>query len=166
MKRLLSVILLLILFSPVLLAEEPETAEPQKKRPKVGLVFSGGGAKGMAHIGALKIIEESGIPIDFVVGTSIGSIIGGIYALGYSAADMDSLVRAQDWNLLIRDQVDRRSVSYLDKEDRDRYLFTLPFMNRATLTEQTEAGKGRSRKGNGAGGSVRVETAVGQLSWM
>jgi len=145
MKRLLSVILLLSLFSPILLAEEPETAEPQKKRPKVGLVFSGGGAKGMAHIGALKIIEESGIPIDFVVGTSIGSIIGGIYALGYSAEDMDSLVRAQDWNLLIRDQVDRRSVSYLDKEDRDRYLFTLPFMNRANLSEQAEAGKGRSR---------------------
>ncbi len=145
MKRLLSVILLLMLFSPILLAEEPETTAPQKKRPKVGLVFSGGGAKGMAHIGALKIIEESGIPIDYVVGTSIGSIIGGIYALGYSADDMDSLVRAQDWNLLIRDQVDRRSVSYLDKEDRDRYLFTLPFMNRAGLTEQTEAGKGRNR---------------------
>ncbi len=145
MKRLLSVILLLALFSPALLAEEPETNAPQKTRPKVALVFSGGGAKGMAHIGALKIIEEAGIPVDMVVGTSIGSIIGGIYALGYSAEDMDTLVRAQDWSMLIRDQVDRRDVSYLDKEDRDRYLFTLPFKNRANLSEQAEVGKGQSR---------------------
>ena len=148
MKRFLSVILLLALFSPVLLAEEPETNEPQKTRPKVGLVFSGGGAKGLAHIGVLQVIEEAGIPVDYVVGTSIGSIIGGIYALGYSAADMDSLVRAQDWNLLIRDQVSRRDISYTDKEDRDRYMFTLPFMNRAGLVEQTQAG-GTPRRGGG-----------------
>ena len=147
MKRFLSVILLLVLFSPALLAEEPETNEPQKTRPKVGLVFSGGGAKGLAHIGVLQIIEEAGIPVDFVVGTSIGSIIGGIYALGYSAADMDSLVRAQDWNLLIRDQVSRRDISYTDKEDRDRYMLTLPFMNRAGLEAQTEAGAARKRSG-------------------
>ena len=145
MKRLLSVLVLLALLSPVLRAEEPDSAAPRKERPKVGLVLSGGGAKGLAHIGALKIIEESGIPIDIVVGTSIGSIVGGIYALGYSAADMDSLVRAQDWNLLIRDQMDRRDISYMSKEDRDRYLLSVPFMNAFNFNDETQANKGRSR---------------------
>ena len=145
MKHLLSVILLITLFSPALMAEEPPTEQTRKDRPKVGLVFSGGGAKGMAHIGVLKVIEEAGIPIDYVVGTSIGSIIGGIYALGYTASDMDSIVRSQDWNTLIRDQVERKNFSYQDKEDRDRYLFSLTFMNRAGLAEQAELGKGRSQ---------------------
>lgn len=145
MKHLLSVILLITLCSPSLMADNPPTDQPRKDRPKVGLVFSGGGAKGMAHIGVLKVIEEAGIPIDYVVGTSIGSIIGGIYALGYTADDMDSIVRSQDWNTLIRDQVERKNFSYQDKEDRDRYLFSLTFMNRAGLTEQAELGKGRNR---------------------
>ena len=145
MKRLLTVILLLTLFSPALLAEEPETTAPRKTRPKVGLVLSGGGAKGMAHIGALKIIEESGIPIDMVVGTSIGSIIGGIYALGYSAEEMDSLVRAQDWNLLMKDQIQRSNVSYTYKEDADKFIFTLPFWNRKSLVDQTEAKPGANK---------------------
>mgnify|MGYP006392986553 FL=1 len=68
-------------------------------RKKVGLVLSGGGAKGMAHIGALKIIEEAGIPIDYVVGTSMGSIIGGLYAIGYTPEQMDTMVRKQDWQI-------------------------------------------------------------------
>ena len=146
MKRLLSLFLLLALVAPALSAEETESPAPRKERPKVGLVLSGGGAKGMAHIGALKIIEEAGIPVDIVVGTSIGSIIGGIYALGYDAAEMDSLVRSQDWNLLMKDQVSRSDMSYGYKEDVDRYLITLPFMNRQGLSEQAEAPRGK-RKG-------------------
>ena len=73
-------------------------AMPQEttQRKKVGLVLSGGGAKGMAHIGALKVIEEAGIPIDYVVGTSMGSIIGGLYSIGYSSEQLDSIVRVQD----------------------------------------------------------------------
>ena len=60
-----------------------------RTRPKVGVVLSGGGAKGSAHIGALKVIEEMGIPVDFVAGTSMGSIIGGLYCMGYSPDEMD-----------------------------------------------------------------------------
>ena len=84
MKKILTLLLLTCLFLPALQAEDKaETgAAPKKQRPKVGLVLSGGGAKGMAHIGALKIIEEMGIPIDYVVGTSIGSIIGGMSESG------------------------------------------------------------------------------------
>ena len=146
MKKILTLLLLTCLFLPALQAEDKvETgAAPKKQRPKVGLVLSGGGAKGMAHIGALKIIEEMGIPIDYVVGTSIGSIIGGFYALGYNADELDSLVRAQDWNLLMKDQVDRRKITYFRKEDNDRYILNIPFMNHKNLTEQTEAGSNKT----------------------
>ena len=145
MKRILLITLSLLILVPTLRAEDTQTAEPRKTRPKVGVVFSGGGAKGVAHIGVLKVLEEVGIPVDYVVGTSIGSIIGGIYALGYNATEMDSLVRAQDWNLLMRDQVSRTDVSYGYKEDNDKYLVALPFMNRQGLTEQTEVQRGKRR---------------------
>ena len=70
--------------------------QPDKDRKKVGVVLSVGGAKGMAHIGALKVIEKAGIPIDYITGTSMGSIIGGLYAIGYNASVLDSVVRVQD----------------------------------------------------------------------
>ena len=148
MKRILLIFTLCLFLAPAALAEETEKADPAdgQKRPKVGLVLSGGGAKGVSHIGALKIIEELGIPIDYVVGTSIGSIIGGIYALGYSADEMDSLVRSQNWNLLMRDQVDRRKVSYSFKEDADKYLLSLTFMNPRNLDDQA-TGTGPAGKG-------------------
>ena len=140
MKRFLALTLLLILLSPSLRADDNDPAPaPKRPRPKVGLVLSGGGAKGMAHIGALKVLEELDIPIDYVVGTSIGSIIGGIYALGYSADELDSLVRSQDWDLLMKDQVARRNVSYSFKEDNDRYFLTIPFWNRKNFSEETSA---------------------------
>ena len=139
MKKTAVILLsILINFLP-LLAEEAVKSAPRKERPTVGLVLSGGGAKGMAHIGALKVIEELGIPIDYVVGTSIGSIIGGIYALGYNADELDSLVRAQNWDVLMKDQVARRDVSYSYKRDNDRYIVAIPFMNHRNLTEETEA---------------------------
>lgn len=68
-------------------------------RPKVGIVLGGGGAKGSAHIGVLKYIEEMGIPVDYVVGTSMGSIIGGLYALGYSPDEMQGLISNLDWSV-------------------------------------------------------------------
>ena len=77
---------------------------PQPKRKKVAVVLSGGGAKGVAHIGALKVIEEAGIPIDIITGTSMGSIVGGLYSIGYRADVLDSIVRAQDWNTLLLDR--------------------------------------------------------------
>jgi len=74
------------------------------ERKKVAVVLSGGGAKGVAHIGVLKVIERAGIPVDIVTGTSMGSIVGGLYSLGYSADQLDSVVRAQDWNYVITDK--------------------------------------------------------------
>ncbi len=144
MKRILTLMLLAI-FSTSAVSAEEVSSEPAKGRPKVGVVLSGGGAKGLAHIGALKVIEEAGIKVDYIVGTSIGSIMAGIYALGYSADEMDTLVRTQNWDLLMRDQRFRTDVSYTFKEDADRYLFTLPFMNHKMLTQEAEAGSGKPK---------------------
>jgi len=76
------------------------------QRPKVAVVLSGGGAKGAAHIGALKVIEEAGIPIDIVCGTSMGSLVGALYSIGWTPQEMDSIMRAQDWLTLLTDRVD------------------------------------------------------------
>lgn len=97
------------------------------QRKKVAVVLSGGGAKGIAHIGALKVIEEAGIPVDYVVGTSMGSIVGGLYSIGYDAAMLDSMVRAQDWPFLLSDGVKREYLSLGERMKADQYLFTFPF---------------------------------------
>ena len=100
-----------------------------KQQPKVGLVLSGGGAKGLAHIGALKIIEEAGVKIDYVGGTSMGAIIGALYASGYSAAALDSIFKSTDFTNLIQDNLPRSAKTFYEKEDSERYAITLPFNN-------------------------------------
>ena len=104
-----------------------EQVQAQQQRPKratVGVVLSGGGAKGMAHIGVLKVLEQAGIPIDIVTGTSIGSIVGGLYAIGYNAHSLDSMVRAQDWSYVITDKEDLTRQSLSDRKKQNTYLFS------------------------------------------
>ncbi|WP_287641817.1 patatin-like phospholipase family protein [Bacteroides sp.] len=91
-------------------------------RPKVGLVLSGGGAKGVAHIGVLKVLEEAEIPIDFISGTSMGAIIGGLYSIGYTAEELDSMVRTQDWMFLLTDQIARPYSSFNTKYEKEHFL--------------------------------------------
>ena len=98
---------------------------PAYSRQKVAVVLSGGGAKGMAHIGALKVIEEAGIPIDYVVGTSMGSIIGGLYAMGYTPQQLDSLVRKQDWATLLSDVTPRSQQTVSERKDAAQFVYTL-----------------------------------------
>lgn len=86
-------------------------------RPKVALVLSGGGAKGSAHVGVIKVLEQNGIPVDMVVGASMGAVIGGLYCAGYTGAQMDSLMMIQDWNRIMLDG------GLVD----DRYLLKIPF---------------------------------------
>lgn len=102
-------------------------ARPQPRK-KVAVVLSGGGAKGMAHIGALKVIERAGIPVDYVVGTSMGAIVGGLYSIGYDATTLDSLVRHQDWRALLADQVDTRNQSMREKLNNSTYLLSRPII--------------------------------------
>ena len=96
-------------------------------RPKVGLVLSGGGAKGAVHIGVLKYIEEAGIPIDYIAGTSMGSIVGGMYALGYSSDEILNIISEVDWDRLISDQVERQKISYERKSENRTQVITVPF---------------------------------------
>ena len=82
-------------------------AQIRKHRPTVALVLSGGGAKGAAHVGVMEYIEELGIPVDMVLGTSMGGLIGGLYSLGYSVPEIDSLVRNMDWKWALSDNLSR-----------------------------------------------------------
>ena len=93
-------------------------------RKRVAVVLSGGGAKGMAHIGVLKVLERAGIPVDIVTGTSMGSIIGGLYAIGYNANSLDSMVRVQDWSYVITDKEDMRRQSLGDRKKQNTYVFS------------------------------------------
>lgn len=96
---------------------------------KVGLVLSGGGAKGLAHIGVLKMIEEAGIRIDYIGGTSMGAMIGALYASGYSAKQLDSIFMQTDFRSLIQDEIPRGSKTFYEKEESEKYALILPFEN-------------------------------------
>ncbi len=100
----------------------------QPKDVKVGLILSGGGAKGMAHVGVLKEIERAGVRIDYIGGTSMGAIVGGLYACGYSAAQLEALLVSTDLTDLINDNYNRNAKSFQDKEDSERYAITLPIV--------------------------------------
>lgn len=124
----------LVVVSLVLLSAFPSLVHAQKHRPRVGLVLSGGGAKGVAHIGVLKVLEEAGIPVDYISGTSMGAIIGGLYSVGYSACELDSMVRSQDWIALLTDQVQRPYRMYDSKESSDKYLLSISYPKGETNT--------------------------------
>lgn len=102
-------------------------AEIRKHRPTVALVLSGGGAKGAAHVGVIEHIESLGIPVDMVLGTSMGGLIGGLYALGYSTEEMDSLVRNMDWKWALSDKLPRKYISYADMKYKEKYMLSIPF---------------------------------------
>ena len=99
----------------------------REHRPTVGLVLSGGGAKGAAQVGALKYLEEIGMPVDFVCGTSIGGMIGGMYAVGYRSGELEALFRNQDWNVMLSDYVDPVYIPYSMKMYNSRYVVSIPF---------------------------------------
>ena len=93
----------------------------EKERVKVGLVLSGGGAKGLAHIGVLKAIEEAGVKIDYIGGTSMGAIVGGLYASGYNATQIDSIFKVSDFDQLLKDYIPRSSKNFYEKENDEQY---------------------------------------------
>ncbi len=99
----------------------------EQKKPKIGLVLSGGGAKGLAHIGALKEIEKAGVKIDYIGGTSMGAIIGGLYAAGYTADELDSIFRDVNTDALIQDNIPRKNKTFYEKYNDEVYVVTLPF---------------------------------------
>ncbi len=119
MKKLLLFVSLLF-FSQISLGQE-------NPKPKVGLVLSGGGAKGLAHIGVLKVIDSLGIKVDYIAGTSMGAIIGGLYASGYTGNQLDSIFSKIDVDALLQDYTPRESKSFYEKRNDEIYALTLPF---------------------------------------
>lgn len=125
MMRYICFFLLLVLLS---------CSDSYGQRKKVGVVLSGGGAKGVAHIGVLKVLEEAGIPIDYISGTSMGAIVGGLYAVGYNAKALDSLVREQNWPFLLSDRVFRYNLPFSEKETNEKYLISVPLSQKKGFT--------------------------------
>ncbi|MCQ9043027.1 patatin-like phospholipase family protein [Vibrio parahaemolyticus] len=116
------------LWVSLFLIATPSVAQVKNKdtptRPKVAVVLAGGGAKGAAHIGVLKALEEMHIPVDIITGTSMGAYVGGLYATGMSADEIESFIYSVDWNSGYRDRVDRSQRRVRDKEYEDRYQIT------------------------------------------
>ncbi|MFZ3273166.1 MAG: patatin-like phospholipase family protein, partial [Lutibacter sp.] len=102
----------------------------EKEDIKVGLVLSGGGAKGFAHVAVLKVLEEAGVRIDYIGGTSMGAIIGGLYASGYSPNQLDSIIKITDFNKILTDDLPRKSKPFYDKEHSEKYILTVPIKDR------------------------------------
>ncbi len=99
-----------------------------RHRPTVALVLSGGGAKGAAHVGVIKYLESIGMPVDIVMGTSMGGLVGGIYALGYDADHLDSIIRNIDWDMALSDKVPRDYLSYSSIKYKEKYALSFPFL--------------------------------------
>ncbi|WP_153798637.1 patatin-like phospholipase family protein [Foetidibacter luteolus] len=106
-------------------------AGAQNARPKLGLTLSGGGAKGLAHIGILKAIDSAGLNIDYVTGTSMGSIIGALYACGYSGDSIEKIARKIDWDILLSNSSSLQSLMVEEKDEYNKYAVELPWVNSA-----------------------------------
>ena len=96
-------------------------------RPTVAVVLGGGGARGMAHLGVLRYLEEMGIPVDLVGGTSMGGLVSGLYSLGFGAQYLDSLVRAIDWTVMMSDKIPDSFQTYKVRRNKERFALTVPF---------------------------------------
>jgi NTE family protein len=125
-KRLLYLLALCFVFTSQIAFAQDKTHE---KKPKIGLVLSGGGAKGFAHIGVLKMIEKAGLKIDYIGGTSMGAVVGGLYATGYSAAQIDSIFQNTNFDELLKDYIPRNAKSFYEKNNDELYAISLPFNN-------------------------------------
>ncbi|MEO8135836.1 MAG: patatin-like phospholipase family protein [Betaproteobacteria bacterium] len=110
------------LLNPFVRAAEADSLQPAASRPRVVLVLSGGGARGLAHIGVLKVLRDLRVPVDLIVATSMGSIVGGAYAAGHTPESMEQLVRTVDWNQMFADRAPRGYLSFRRKEDDLRFI--------------------------------------------
>ncbi|MFD1293168.1 patatin-like phospholipase family protein [Lutibacter holmesii] len=125
MKKLIYIFFLL--FVSFSFSQQPA----EKKDLKVGVVLSGGGAKGFAHIAVLKAIEDAGVRVDYIGGTSMGAIIGGLYASGYSASELDSIMKSINYETILSNDFPRKSKPFYEKEEGEKYAISLPIRKRS-----------------------------------
>ena len=111
---------------PIFISVQGQSDSTVKTRPKVGFVMSGGGAKGFAYIGLIKVMHEAGLEVDYVAGSSIGSIVAGMYALGYHPDTMLKVIREQKWDDLLTDKIERKYIAYEEKEYGETFILSLP----------------------------------------
>ncbi len=121
MKKIFLIIFILS-FNIIFASEESDI-----KRPKIGLVLSGGGAKGFAELGVLKVLEENKIPIDYISGTSIGALIGVLYSSGYSTSEIENIVKTMDTSIFFADKIKREDLPMEEKIFSERYALSIPF---------------------------------------
>jgi NTE family protein len=131
------------------MGQNPDTTD----RKKIGLVLSGGAAKGFAHIGVLKVLEEAGIRPDYITGTSMGAIIGGLYSLGYSPEDMMEIVESIDWDKILTDRVPLHKIVMEEKHDYKRYLVEFPIRD------------GEFKLPSGVNEGYQLERLFSDLTW-
>jgi len=112
--------------SAALPAQVAKAASGEPARPRIGLVLSGGGARGAAHIGVLKVLEENHVPIDAIAGTSMGAVVGGLYATGLSAADVEKVMTSVDWQDAFRDRPARTDLNFRRKLEDQNFLVKFP----------------------------------------
>ncbi len=135
-------VLLFLLTIPLFLHGQNAKRGTEEGPRRLGLVLSGGGAKGLAHIGALKVFEEEKLDVKVITGTSMGSIVGGLYAIGYTAADLERIALSTDWQKVLTDRVSRKRDALEKKTQEGRYLVTLPIdSGKVRLPESLVAGQ-------------------------
>ena len=132
---------LLLIFCTLLVFSQEDTIV--QKDVKVGLVLSGGGAKGFAHVGVLKVLEEAGVRVDYIGGTSMGAIVGAMYASGYSAKEIDSLIRTFDFDKIMQDDLPRKSKPFYEKQIGEKYAITFP-LKKGKITIPKAVSKGQN----------------------
>ena len=118
-------LLFLVLLVPTSLfaADDAETSSAPPGRPKIGLALSGGGSRGCAHVGVLKVLEAYHIPVDYIAGTSMGAVVGGLYAAGLDASEIEEFFVSSDWTDMMLDEPHRYNKSFRRKEEDRLYLF-------------------------------------------
>lgn len=139
MKRFLLFLMALMLVLPIQAQKNKKKVKIAAPRPKVGVVLGGGGAKGAAHIGVLKYIDEMGIPVDYVAGTSMGSIMAGLYALGYSPDEMAELIAGMNWSEYIGNKIDRTVMSAEVRKRRSTTVLNVPFSLKSLTQKNSNA---------------------------
>ncbi|OYT17914.1 MAG: hypothetical protein B7C24_00110 [Bacteroidetes bacterium 4572_77] len=131
-KKHLFFFVILWLLVGLLLEQKSAFAQEKtlKKKPKIGLVLSGGGARGFAHIGVIKVLEEQGIDVDIIGGTSMGAVVGGLYAMGYTIQEIEEIAVSQEWGSVLNDAIDRKNLGVFEKFDNEIHILSLSIINK------------------------------------
>lgn len=138
MRKLL---ILLFAFQLLLIHSQVKKNLVIPKNPRIGLSLAGGGAKGFSHVGVLKVLDSLGVKVDYIAGTSMGAIVGGLYASGYSGKEIEKIVMDTDFYSLIRDPKSRKESTFFNKSV-DKYLFSIPLKNgKITLPSSISSGQ-------------------------